>query len=147
MSLLPQKVYNDIVELVINNVTDVSDRSDLLFDLHHWNESQRRLELSTYNPDWKSLPDDIKEVVIKIEFHGDRYPINKDEKFVFKRPEHPKPHIHAEMIAKYAQAAARRSDPWLEFKCRCVGDTYWVPLTKTPSFKEGVEYLWLNENN
>lgn len=50
-------------------------------------------------------------------------------------------HRHAKVLARYAEAAARRYDPWVEFECNSNGD--WEPMTHEQGFYSGYDYRWV----
>ena len=82
--------------------------------LREWNEKQTSVY---FEPNWDDIPEEVIEVQVKIDWlrpdTGDYY----EEPFfikIYKRPL--RAHPHAEMIMKYAEVAARRIDPWVEFE-------------------------------
>ena len=57
-----------------------------------------------------------------------------------------RPHPHAEMMAKYAEVAACRVDPWVEFEFR-VDKREWETPTTGISFYPDFEYRHIGEPN
>ena len=59
------------------------------------------------------------------------------------------PHPHAEMMAKYAEVAARRVDPWVEFEGK-IGDAdaliLWQPLKYNPAWLDHIEYRYIGDD-
>ena len=55
-------------------------------------------------------------------------------------------HPHAEMMMKYAEVAARRVDPWLEFEVRC-GVKDWTRCGGFNGFHPDFEYRHIGEGN
>ena len=56
------------------------------------------------------------------------------------------PHQHAEMMAKYAEVATIRDDPWEEFEWTykiCVDD--WQRLTDHPAWNDNTDYRHIGE--
>ena len=54
------------------------------------------------------------------------------------------PHPHAEMMAKYAEVAARRVDPWVEFEVRC-GVKDWTRCGGLIGFHPDFEYRHIGD--
>ena len=50
-------------------------------------------------------------------------------------------HRHAKILARYAEAAARRYDPWVEFEYSINGD--WAPMTHEQGFYSSLDYRWV----
>jgi hypothetical protein len=53
-------------------------------------------------------------------------------------------HRHAGILAKYAEVAARRYDPWVEFEYSTNGD--WEPMTHEQGFYTSYDYRWVKTN-
>jgi hypothetical protein len=53
------------------------------------------------------------------------------------------PHPHAEMIAKYAEVAQRRVDPWVEFEVNL--DNNWEKIMGNPAWLDYREYRYIGE--
>jgi hypothetical protein len=82
--------------------------------LNEWNEKQTSVQ---FEPNWDDIPEEVIEVQLKVDWlrpdTGDYY----EEPFfikIYKRPL--RAHPHAEIMMKYAEVAARRIDPWVEFE-------------------------------
>ena len=111
---------------------------DLLVD---WNEKQTA---SWFEPDWGSIPDDVMEVQLKMNWlkpdTGDCY-YDPCLIKIYKRPL--KAHPHAEMIMKYAEVAQRRVDPWVEFQVNL--DNNWEKIMGNPAWLDYREYRYIGE--
>lgn len=64
------------------------------------------------------------------------------------RQQRPAPvaHPHAEMMAKYAEVAARRVAPWVEFEYTCATNN-WLRLNDHPTWDESIKYRHIGEGN
>jgi len=107
MSLLTNKQLAELIGIASNQSTSMN----LYEEFHDWNKNQH-----PFNVNWDDAPDHAKIASIRIHWLTE---INAGwstttEIISFDRPivAHP----HAEMIMKYAEVAARRIDPWVEFE-------------------------------
>ena len=57
-----------------------------------------------------------------------------------------RPHPHAEMMAKYAEVAACRTDPWIEFQYTCATNN-WLKLKDHPTWDESIKYRHVGEDD
>lgn len=93
------------------------------WDLIEWNEKQTaQIEI-----DWGKAPDNVVSAVTHLAWiDEDGYMLPGYEIATFERPV--TPHPHAEIMMKYAEVAARRVDPWVEFEHKCddLDDSYWI---------------------
>ena len=51
-------------------------------------------------------------------------------------------HRHAKILARYAEVATRRYDPWVEFEYSINGDGDWTPMTHEQGFYSSLDYRW-----
>ena len=83
--------------------------------------------------DWSKAPRGAEEAILEIHW-ADR---NGDKFGWDVIAQHVRPpavaHPHAEVMAKYAEVAARRVDPWVEFELYSEPFDDWVAL-ETPTF-------------
>ena len=94
--------------------------------LIEWNEKQ---QFAQFEPDWSKAPEGTDSVIIKSYWVGEGTYVFGQTVAEYKRPAPViTPHPHAEMMAKYAEVAARRVDPWVEFEYKCddLDDSYWI---------------------
>jgi hypothetical protein len=57
-----------------------------------------------------------------------------------------RPHPHAALMAKYAEVAARRTDPWFEFQYTCATNN-WLRLNDHPTWDESIKYRHIGEDS
>ena len=133
MSLLTEK---QIVELV-----EMASVPIYLYDkICEWNKKQR----SFIEPNWNRLPSKIKYCHLR-HYYFDDIGNEIDFEFIinFERPV--TPHPHAEIMAKYAEVAARRVDPWVEFEVRCEVKG-WTRCGGFNGFHSDFEYRHIGDN-
>jgi len=49
-------------------------------------------------------------------------------------------HVHAELMAQYAEDARETDEPWTRWEQRYVENSFWSPLVEHPKWREGFEY-------
>jgi hypothetical protein len=54
------------------------------------------------------------------------------------------PHKHADMLKKYAEVAAYRNDPWVEFQILSK-DGIWINFNNNIAFVEAFDYRWIGD--
>jgi hypothetical protein len=138
MSLLTKKQIAELACIASNQSTS----KDLYEEFCEWNKKQTaQIEI-----DWSTAPDSAVSAVAHLAW------VTKIgnwlvgyEMATFERPapvitSHP----HAEIMAKYAEVAARRIDPWDEFEWfdGCIGE--WVKCKDTMCFNF-VKYRHIGE--
>ena len=143
MALLTEKQLMELANICIKS----QDSNQLINSIKTWNDRQQPTQ---FEPDWNEAPEWAFCAIVKF------YWIGKSTwklGFDIAEYERPKPapiyvaHPHSQVIAKYAEVAARRSDPWAEFYFKHPSDdTKWLPLTKSPSFNVDVVYQWRGED-
>jgi len=112
MSLLTEK---QIVE-IIGMATQQDEFARILkLKLNSWNENQT--PSTQFEPDWDNAPSDATSVYLKAVWY-DREMMEVERTTICGWGRPITPHPHAEMIMKYAEVAARRIDPWVEFEVR-----------------------------
>ena len=122
MSLLTEEQVKELENLHIVWRNDYSYTSSYFDYLKDWNEKQTGIQVK---PNWDLAPKEATAADIKLVWRG----IENSWMFeaVFASIPRPiTPHPHAEIIAKYAEVAARRCDPWVEFEYR-VETGCWSP--------------------
>jgi len=113
--------------------------------LNEWNEKQTGVQVDV---DWGKAPECADRAEVNF------YWVGEDTwRFCFQiaKYDRPKPvitpHPHAEIMAKYAEVAARRVDPWAEFEFRNLNSQYgWDVLSGTPSFESFYEYRYIGDD-
>jgi hypothetical protein len=137
MSLLTNEQIAELAELAINKSPHLK-----LFDtFHEWNKKQTGMQVDV---DWSKAPECADRAEINF------YWASEDTwRFCFRiakyhRPEPViTPHPHAEMIAKYAEVAQRRVDPWVEFEVNL--DNNWEKIMGNPAWLDYREYRYIGE--
>ena len=109
MALLNEKQIEEVVHIFLQN----RDTNAVVIKtaMENWNEKQQ----SFIEPNWNCLPSKIKYCHL-LHYYFDDKGNEIDFEFIshFERPAPViTPHPHAEMMAKYAEVAARRVDPWV----------------------------------
>ena len=109
MSLLTEEQIEEIFKFF-----DADEHEFINFyeEIRRWNEKQTGIQVK---PNWDLAPKEATAADIKLVWRG----IENSWMFeaVFASiPRPTTPHPHAEIIAKYAEVAARRCDPWVEFE-------------------------------
>lgn len=112
MSLLTEEQVKELENLHIVWRNDYSYTSSYFDYLKDWNEKQTGVQI---NVDWNNAPISASRAELQIAwYNSDNFLVSEDVLAYVPRP--PTPHPHAEIIAKYAEVAARRCDPWVEFE-------------------------------
>jgi 2-polyprenyl-3-methyl-5-hydroxy-6-metoxy-1,4-benzoquinol methylase len=56
------------------------------------------------------------------------------------------PHPHAAIMAKYAEVAQRRTDPWVEFEYKHKANKNWISFISYPNFNIDYNYRYIGDN-
>ena len=137
MALLTEEQINDILD-----ITNVCFSSSSAKKLLGWNEKQQPAK---FEPDWSTAPDYAVMVAINISWltesgswtHGYRLA-------TYDRPS--VAHPHAALMSKYAEVAARRVDPWVEFERFSHCDMEWDGLPYHPDWTQGQTYRHIGDD-
>lgn len=140
MALLTEEQINDILDIA--NVCSSSSSAKKLIE---WNEKQTTQQIE---PDWSKASDDAVSAVVHVTW------VNKlgtwlgsNPVVIFERPASViTPHPHAALIAKFAEVAARRPDPWVEFEYKNSISGNWEKTISTISFFHDAEYRYIGDN-
>ena len=128
MSLLTNEQLAELIGIASNQSTS----RDLYDELCEWNEKQQPTQ---FEPDWSNAPDYAVGAAISLAwvtetgnwgFGGNIARFDKPAPVIT-------PHLHAEMIAKYAEVAQRRVDPWVEFEWG-KNDNHWCSCDRWINF-------------
>jgi len=127
MALLTEEQINDILD-----ITNVCFSSSSAKKLLEWNEKQDSKQIEI---DWDDAPKNATKAALRLhwvtedkDLRVERWSASFDS-VTFERPAPViTPHPHAAIMAKYAEVAARRSDPWVEFEhcCDDIDEDYWI---------------------
>ena len=140
MALLTKEQIQDLY-LQLDNVSSTSVMQKVI---QEWNEKQTTQQIE---PDWSKASDDAVSAVVHVTW------VNKlgtwlgsNPVVIFERPASViTPHPHAEIMAKYAEVAARRVDPWVEFEFKCEGQG-WSYCSGFPRFHITFEYRHIGDS-
>lgn len=129
MALLTEEQINDILD-----ITNVCFSSSSAKKLIEWNEKQPSTQ---FEPAWEKTSSNATKVYLDaVWFNSEMKEIDRTTICGWDRPV--TPHPHAEIMAKYAEVAQRRRDPWVEFQVYSDPFSYWVTL-ETPTFFDSVQ--------
>ena len=133
MALLTEEQIQDLY-LQLDNVSSTSAMQTVIKE---WNEKQQ--QPAQFEPDWSKAPEGTDSVIIKSYWVNDGIWTFGENVTKYDRPAPINtPHPHAEMMAKYAEVAARRVDPWVEFQVYSYPFSCWVTL-ETPTFFDSAQ--------
>ena len=141
MSLLTEKQIAELVKMASVTSTAKSYHENLC----EWNEKQQSTQ---FEPDWSNAPDYAVGAAISLAwvtesgnwgFGGNIARFDKPAPAVT-------PHPHAEIMAKYAEVAARRVDPWVEFEVKCGEEFSWSNCTSFICFRAEYEYRHIGDD-
>jgi hypothetical protein len=141
MSLLTEKQISEIIDMA----TQQSEFAKILkLKLNHWNKNQK----DQFAPCWDIIPDEVMEIQLKIDWlkpdTGDYY----EDPFLIKIYTRPlRAHPHAEIMMKYAEVAARRIDPWVEFEIYSESFDNWIALEVPTFFDSVLKYRHIGDNS
>jgi len=137
MSLLTQKQIAEIIDMA----TQQAEFAEILkLKLDHWNDNQH------FEVNWKIAPKGAEEAILEIHWldrKGDKF--GWDVIAQYDRPAIA--HPHAALIMKYAEAAQRRTDPWVEFEIKDYDTGSWTALNIPITFFEECEYRHIGDQS
>jgi hypothetical protein len=111
--------------------------------LNEWNEKQTGVQV---NVDWGKAPECAERAEVNfywVDKNGVTFCVYKE---YYNRPEPViTPHPHAEILAKYAEVAARRIDPWMEFEIFSADGEQWVTSKSHLQFHACCKYRHIGE--
>lgn len=135
MALLTEEQINDILD-----ITNVWESGIIVSNLIEWNEKQPSTQ---FEPDWDNTPSNATKVYLDaVWFNSDMKETDRITICGWDRPT--TPHPHAEIMAKYAEVAARRVDPWVEFEVKFEYGN-WDRCTKSISFSFDGIYRYIGD--
>lgn len=116
--------------------------------LSEWNKKQTGIQV---NVNWDKYTKKSQYAALRLHFitvdNGSKLWSDVKETILIARPKPIiTPHPHAEMIAKYAEVAQRRVDPWVEFEWTFgVSSDYWQNCDKFIGFSTDKHYRHIGE--
>jgi hypothetical protein len=139
MSLLTNEQLAELIGIASNQSTS----RDLHDEFHEWNEKQTGNQV---NVNWNDAPENAVQAILNtfwVDKNGVTFGVYKE---YYNRPKPViTPHPHAEMIMKYAEVAARRIDPWVEFEIFMIDDQEWVANNGPLYFIDSCQYRHIGE--
>jgi hypothetical protein len=143
MSLLTEEQIEEVVHIFLNNRD--TNAVAIKTAMEKWNEKQPSTQ---FEPDWSAAPDSVVSAVAHLAWiDEDGYMLPGYEIATFERPTPIiTPHPHAAIMAKYAEVAARRVDPWVEFERFSHCDREWDGLPYHPDWTQGQEYRYIGDD-
>jgi hypothetical protein len=137
MALLTEEQIQDLY-LQLDNVSSTSAMQTIIKE---WNEKQPSTQ---FEPDWSKAPEGTDSVIIKSYWVNDGIWTFGENVTKYDRPAPINiPHPHAAIMAKYAEVAARRVDPWVEFEQYSYCDEDWFTLEVPTFFDTHLEYRYI----
>ena len=137
MSLLTKKQIAEIIDMA----TQQAEFAEILkLKLDHWNSNQH------FEVNWKIAPKGAEEAILEIHWldrKGDKF--GWDVIAQYDRPS--VAHPHAKVIMKYAEAAQRRTDPWVEFEIKDFDTGSWTALNIPLTFFAECEYRHIGDQS
>ena len=139
MALLTEEQINDLRETIVN------EDGTILDSIIEWNEKQTTQQIE---PDWSKASDNAVSAVVNVTWVDKLGTwLGSHPVVIFERPVSViTPHPHAEIMAKYAEVAARRVDPWVEFEVKCGEEFSWSNCTSFICFRAEYEYRHIGDN-
>lgn len=138
MALLTEEQIQDLY-LQLDNVSSTSAMQKVI---QKWNEKQQ--PSTQFEPNWDNAPCDATSVYLQSAwFDTHMKEIYRVTICGWGRPV--TPHPHAEIMAKYAEVAARRVDPWVEFELSYC-DEDWIALETPTFFDAHLEYRHIGDD-
>lgn len=141
MALLNEEQIKQLVKMASVTSTAKSYHENLC----EWNEKQQPAQ---FEPDWSNAPDYAVGAAISLAwvtesgnwgFGGNIARFDKPAPVIT-------PHPHADLIAKFAEVAARRVDPWMEFEYKNSVSGNWEKTISTISFFHDAEYRYIGDD-
>jgi hypothetical protein len=141
MSLLTQKQIQEIIDMA----TQQSEFAEILkLKLDHWNSNQKSTQVEI---DWSKAPKYVVGAAINLSWLSENGCWSLGYQLAtYDRPPFT-PHPHAAIMAKYAEVAARRVDPWVEFERFSHCDMEWDGLPYHPDWTQGQTYRHIGDQS
>jgi hypothetical protein len=139
MALLTEEQINDILD-----ITNVCFSSSSAKKLLEWNEKQPSTQ---FEPDWDYAPERAVGATINMVWvteSGTSIFVGNIARYKKPAPV-VTPHPHAEIMMKYAEVAARRVDPWVEFEIKIEKDE-WIKCENFVCFDVTLDYRYIGDD-
>ena len=143
MALLTEQQIDDILD-----ITNVCESSIVVSKLIEWNEKQTTQQIEM---DWNDAPKHATKALLRghwvTESEGSELWSPSFGSVTFDRPVPViTPHPHAAIMAKYAEVAQRRTDPWVEFEYKHKANKNWISFISYPNFDIDYNYRYIGDN-
>ncbi len=145
MALLTEEQIKQLVKMASVTSTATSYHEDLC----EWNEKQTTIQ---FEVDWKDAPKHATKAQLRLywvtESLGSELWSGSDlwDSVIIERPTPVvTPHPHATLMTKYAEVAARRHDPWVEFEIKNT-ENEWIGCAATCCFYHKNEYRHIGDD-
>ena len=135
MSLLTKKQIAEIIDMA----TQQAEFAEILkLKPDHWNDNQH-----SFNVNWNDAPAWANQATLQVRWNGIDHVYYTIQLDTFERPI--TAHPHAALLMKYAEAAQRRTDPWVEFEIKYFDTGVWTALNIPITFFEECEYRHIGD--
>ena len=143
MALLNEEQVKDVMAM-FDCYASGRYKKSFEYDFEEWNKKQP----AQFEPDWSNAPDYAVGAAISLAwvtesgnwgFGGNIARFDKPAPVIT-------PHPHADLIAKFAEVAARRVDPWMEFEYKNSVSGNWEKTISTISFFHDAEYRYIGDD-
>lgn len=142
MSLLTEEQVLDLTAAILDT------NGIIYWRVKKWNDKQQPAQpLAQFEPDWSKAPKDATSAALDLSWWITEYGNWSNSKRIatYERPAPViTPHPHAALMVKYAEIAARRRDPWVEFELN-IRDDYWMKCNHPIDFLENNNYRHIGE--
>jgi len=140
MSLLTEEQIQDLY-LQLDNVSSTSEMQKVI---QEWNEKQTSQQIEV---DWNDAPKNVTKAQLRLYWVTESLGSDLWDSVIIERPAPViTPHPHAALIAKFAEVAARRVDPWREFEYKNSISGNWEKTISTISFFHDAEYRYIGDD-
>jgi hypothetical protein len=137
MSLLTEEQVKEIIDIHYTTDTEFAHK------LRVWNAKQTATQ---FEPDWSKAPECAAGAVLKFYWVGEGSWTFGQTIVEYQKPKPViKPHPHSEILKKYAEVAARRTDPWAEFEIFGADDEQWVASKSHLQFRACCKYRYIGD--
>ena len=146
MALLTEEQIKDVMAM-FDCYASGRYKKSFEYDFGEWNKKQTAQQIEV---DWNDAPKHATKAMLRLhwvtETSGSELWSTAFESLAFERPvpviiSHP----HAEIMAKYAEVAARRVDPWDEFEIKNTKNE-WIKCICPCCFYITNEYRYIGDN-
>lgn len=140
MALLTKEQIEEVVHIFLNNRD--TNAVAIKTAMENWNEKQP----AQFKPDWSKAPEGTDSVIIKSYWVNDGIWTFGENVVKYDRPAPIiTPHPHADIMMKYAEVAARRVDPWVEFEIKNTKNE-WIKCVHSFCFYHKNEYRYIGDD-